>query len=222
MSWKTIGALSTYGVLIGVALVLGLVHQTDLIVYRLSFILISALWIGSKIAEKPLLHGFLVGIISEVVTWGIVFIFFTSYTAHNSSQMAVVEKYYREFLLLYGLVTGVTVGFFIGALSWVTADLRPYLQSVYLRTRQNIKVAPLKPAVCVLAALLSFLASLFFSGIVLVSCAGHPPFRTPRNNVLGLIISVFLIWACYRLGKMFLKAAYNPKVADNANQKDLH
>jgi hypothetical protein len=222
MSWKTIGALSTYGLLIGVALVLGLVHQTDLIAYRLSFILISALWIGSKIVEKPLLHGFLVGMISEVVTWVIVFIFFTSYAAHNSSQLSVAERYYREFLLLYGLVTGITVGFFIGALSWVTADLKPYLQPVYRRIRQNIKVAPLKPAVCVLAALLSFLASLFFFGIVLVSCAGHPPFETPGKNILGIIISVFLLWACYRLGKMFLKAAYNPKVTDDSNHKDLH
>ena len=105
--------------------------------YRLSFLIIASLWIGIKIDKNQFLCGFIVGLIVECVTWIIVFIFFSTFAAHNYSETAIKEKYFDYFLLIYGILTGVTLGVFIGFLSWLTADLKPYIKSIKSRLKEK-------------------------------------------------------------------------------------
>ena len=218
MSWKTIIALSTYGIVVGIGLVLGFIHEANLQSYRIPFIIICSLLIGIIFDNNIFLHGFFVGLISEFMTWIIVFILFSTFAAHNLSESAIKEKYFDYFLLIYGILTGVTMGVFIGFLSWLTADLKPYVKSIKSRLKEIKKSSPIQSAFYIIASVLSFFASIYFFGIFFVSCAGHPPFKTPTNNILTIIVSVVLIWVFYRLGKLFLKASYNSKSADNSKR----
>ena len=200
-------------------MVLGFIHVPDLQSYRFPIIIICSLWIGIKIDKIIFIHGFLVGLISECITWIIVLIFYSSFVAHNPSETVLKDQYFDYFLIIYGILTGMTMGVFIGFLSWLTADLKPYIKSITARLKENKISSPITRVFYIIISLLSFLASIYFFGILFVSCAGHPPFKTPISNITIILVSVVLTWILYRLGKFFLKASYSSKSEDNSKRQ---
>jgi hypothetical protein len=219
MSLKMIIAVSTFGIVIGIGFVLGFIHESIIYYYRYSVIIILSLLIGIKIDKYRFFNGFIVGLIIECVPSIVVFIFFSTFKAHSNIEAVLNEKYFDYFMLIFGILTGIITGILIGFLSWLTADLKPYIKSIKLRLKGKKVSLPINDVFYIIASLLSFLLSIYFFGIFLVSCAGHPPFKTINNNILIIIVSVLLAWIFYRLGKLFMKAIYNCKLADNSKRK---
>ena len=214
MNWKMIIAISTLGIVIGIGLVLGFVH--DIIYYRISIIIIFSLLISIKIDKNKFLNGFIAGLIIECVPSIVVFIFFSTFIANSNARTVINEKYFDYFMLGYGVLTGIVTGMFIGFLSWLIADLNFNIKPIKLLLNKKKVSSPINVVFYIIASLLSFFVSIYFLGLLLSSCSGHPPFKTPKSNILIIIVSVLLTWIFYRLGKLFLKASYNAKLADNS------
>jgi hypothetical protein len=214
MNWKIIIAISTLGIVIGIGLVLGFIH--DIFYYRLSIIIILSLLISINIDKNKFINGFIAGFIIECVPSIVVFIFFSTFSANSNIKTVINAKYFDYFMLVYGILTGIITGIFIGFLSWLIADLKFYIKSIKLLSKKKKGSSLINVIFYIIASFLSFFASLYFLGLLLSSCSGHPPFKTPINNILIIIASVLLTWIFYRLGKLFLKASYNSKLADNS------
>ena len=82
MNWKLILSLSGFGLLMGILSVLGLVSKVEGWLW-LAIGIFCAGWMGTQLAERRFLHGFLTGLIGGAVAPAIQALFFSTYVANN-------------------------------------------------------------------------------------------------------------------------------------------
>ncbi|MGH9787840.1 MAG: hypothetical protein ACRD4U_03945 [Candidatus Acidiferrales bacterium] len=86
MNWKLIVSLSGFGVVMGVLSVLGLSQGIEGWLW-LALCIFCAGWMGTQLAERRFLHGFLTGLIGGAVAPVIQALFFSTYVANNPEFM---------------------------------------------------------------------------------------------------------------------------------------
>ena len=91
MNWKLILSLSGFGVLMGVLSVLGFTQGVEGWLW-LALGIFCAGWMGTKLAERRFLHGFLTGLIGGAVAPVIQAVFFSTYVANNPEFMDAVGQ----------------------------------------------------------------------------------------------------------------------------------
>jgi hypothetical protein len=82
MNWKLILSLSGFGVIMGALSVLGWTRGVEGWLW-LAIGIFCAGWMGTQLAERRFLHGFLVGLIGGAASSLIQTIFFSTYLANN-------------------------------------------------------------------------------------------------------------------------------------------
>ncbi len=118
MNWKLILSLSGFGVIMGALSVLGWTRGVEGWLW-LAIGIFCAGWMGTQLAERRFLHGFLVGLIGGAVGPAIQAVFFSTYVANNPefSQAAAQLPPGIPFILIPiiaipigGLFSGVALG----------------------------------------------------------------------------------------------------------------
>ena len=127
MNWKLIGLLAGFGVLMGVASVLGLTKGIEGLLWLVIGI-ICVLGIVSRAPTRSFLHGFLVGLIGGAVAPIIQFLFFAAYMANNpelSKRFAEIPggMEAKYFFLMLTPVIGLGSGLVLGLVCWLVAKL---------------------------------------------------------------------------------------------------
>ena len=127
MSWKLIGLLAGFGVLMGVASVLGFTAGTE----GLLWLFIGLICVGVIVWKAPrrwFQHGFFVGLIGGAGAPLIQFLFFPSYMANNpelSTRFAEIPggMNARYFVLVLAPIIGLIGGLVLGLVCWLVAKL---------------------------------------------------------------------------------------------------
>lgn len=91
MNWKLILSLSGFGVLMGVISVLGFTQGIEGWLW-LAIGIFCAGWMGTKLAGRRFLHGFLTGLIGGAVAPVIQAMFFSTYVANNPEFMQAASQ----------------------------------------------------------------------------------------------------------------------------------
>lgn len=127
MNWKLICPLAGFGVLMGVASVLGFTTGIE----GLAWLVIGIICVGAIVWKAPgrsFQHGFIVGLIAGAVAPLIQFLFFSTYMANNPELSARFSEIpgglgARYFVLLLAPIIGLVSGFVLGLACGLLAKL---------------------------------------------------------------------------------------------------
>jgi hypothetical protein len=127
MNWKLIAPLAGFGVLMGVASVLGFTAGIE----GLLWLFIGLICVGAIVWKAPgrsFQHGFLVGLIGGAVAPLVQFLFFSTYIANNPELSARFSEIpgglgARYFVLVLAPIIGLLSGFVLGLACWAAAKM---------------------------------------------------------------------------------------------------
>jgi hypothetical protein len=119
MNWKLILSLSGFGLVMGILSLFGLLSGIEGWVW-LAIGVFCAGWMGTQLAERRFLHGFLVGLIGGGVAPVIQTIFFSTYVANNPEFTQAAAQLPPGFPLRLVAVIAIPIG---GLLSGVVLGL---------------------------------------------------------------------------------------------------
>ena len=125
MNWKLISLLAGFGVLMGVASVLGLTAGIEGALWAVIG-LICVVVIAWRAPGHSFQHGFLVGLLAGTVASLLQFLFFPTYMSNNpdlATRFAQVPGGLnaRSFVLILAPVIGLVSGIVLGAVCWLVA-----------------------------------------------------------------------------------------------------
>ncbi len=120
MQWKIVIILGGFGVLMGLASVLGFTERIELLVWIVVAVF-AAYWIVRTLDAKVFLHGLCAGLLMGIANALLQFLFFDTYLSNNpTSAKQFVDTggvSPRVFVLLAGPFIGLFYGAFIGVLN---------------------------------------------------------------------------------------------------------
>jgi uncharacterized membrane protein YvlD (DUF360 family) len=127
MNWKLIGALSGFGVLMGVASVLGFTKGLE----GLLWLVIAGVCVWLVVGRVPgrwFLHGFYVGLVGGAVAPILQVLFFSTYMANNpdlATKFAEIPGGMEPRMFFLVLTPGIALvsGLVLGLLCWLVAKL---------------------------------------------------------------------------------------------------
>lgn len=127
MNCELIGLLGGFGVLMGVASVLGFTNGMEGLLWLVIGI-ICVVFIVWRAPLRPFLHGFFVSLIGGAVAPVIQSFFFSAYMANNpelSNRFAEIPGGLdaRYFVVMLAPIIGLISGLVLGLASWVAAKL---------------------------------------------------------------------------------------------------
>jgi hypothetical protein len=123
MNVRLILSISSFGVLVGVGSVVGMIRMGQEGPAWLVLGLIAATWIALQAPGRAFVHGFVAGLIAGLVAPVIQILFFPSYLAHNpiaaeSFRQLPAGASPRLFVLLVTPVLSLLSGLTLGTLAW--------------------------------------------------------------------------------------------------------
>jgi thiamine transporter ThiT len=127
MNWKLIFALSLFGVVMALATTMGYIHELEMLLWLLIFIL-YAIIIVNNTTEKYFLHGLLISILNGVWIAVIHVLLFHTYKTHNPEVMANYKKMphfagSRAMILIYGPIIGAITGLVAGLFAFIAGKI---------------------------------------------------------------------------------------------------
>jgi uncharacterized membrane protein YGL010W len=127
MNWRLILSLSAFGLIMGIASVLGWTKGIEGVLWGI-IQLFCAVWIARRVAEKHFYHGLTVGLISGTVAPLIQFILFPIYVSNNPEFMesftqAPAPVSPRYFPLVLAPLIGSASGLVLGLLAWAVGKI---------------------------------------------------------------------------------------------------
>ena len=124
MNWRLILTLSAFGVLMGVATVLGITKGIEGLLW-LIIAIFCAFWIARNVKEKHFQHGLLVGIIAGSIAPLIQVLLFSTYAANNPEIARNTPAGWSArtlFLIMTPFIGGVS-GLVLGLLAWMAGKI---------------------------------------------------------------------------------------------------
>ena len=125
MNWKLIGLLSGFGVLMGVASVLGFTKGLEGLLWPVigGICVLLVVW---RAPGRLFLHGFCVGLIGGAVAPVIQVLLFSTYMANNPELATRFAEFpvgmeARYFFLMLSPVIGLVSGLLLGFVCWLVA-----------------------------------------------------------------------------------------------------
>src|SRR5437879_1270629 len=117
MNWKTIFALSLFGVAMAIASLFGLTRGIEPLLW-LGIFIFYAWWIAKHCAGKYFLHGFLVSVLNGVWIALIHAAFFSTFIRNNPEMVASFQKFPLPITLrVFNLIVGPIVGALFGVVA---------------------------------------------------------------------------------------------------------
>jgi ABC-type iron transport system FetAB permease component len=128
MNWKLIIIFSGFGLVMGIASVLGFTRGVEGFLW-LAIAIFCAAWISAKVSAKYFLNGFWIGLIAGVISPLTQFIFFPIYLANNPESAEAFNQIpaglnARYFILVTAPFIGVIIGVVLGVFSWGANQIR--------------------------------------------------------------------------------------------------
>lgn len=127
MNWRLIVSLSGFGLVMGIASVLGLTQGWEGLLWLLIGVF-CALWMARRVAAKHFRHGFLAGLLGGCLAPLLQAIFFATYLDNNpqlreSFQQIPAGIAARTFVFLLIPVIAILSGLALGLLTWAAGKI---------------------------------------------------------------------------------------------------
>jgi hypothetical protein len=128
MNFRLVLLLSDFGLAMGVASLLGLIPRGVELWLWLGITVVCAVWIAKKVATRRFLHGFLVGLISGMLSPLIQVAFFPLYLRNNpyaaeSFGQLPSGMSPRLLILIMTPLLGLFFGLVLGCLAWLAGKV---------------------------------------------------------------------------------------------------
>jgi hypothetical protein len=123
MNWRLVALLSLYGVIMGIASVLGHASGKEALWWLVAAVVCAGI-IAWREPARAFRHGFVVGTLGGMATPFIQALFFSTYREHNPQIVADLEHLplglgAPTFILLLSPATAAVNGVVLGLLSWI-------------------------------------------------------------------------------------------------------
>jgi hypothetical protein len=125
MNWKIIFLLSSFGVLMGISSVFGLLQDIEWILWILTGV-VSAAIMGRFVKKRHFSHGFYLGLLNVLLATSIQVIFFKEFLSNNSRfaerlESISISMEERVFFLLLAPAVGILSGLVLGTMTFTAA-----------------------------------------------------------------------------------------------------